>query len=258
MTYEKMLEKSKSLEKQIQNAEKQLAKCPSGKLVCAKNGNSIKWYNCVQPKPIYIPKKERHFAEQLAKKKYLELLIKELQKEQTAINFFLRHSLKDNYKHQDLLYTPGYDELLAPYFQATSQNIKEWLDTPYNTNPFHQENLIHNIGFGQKVRSKSEMMIARALTEKGIPFRYECALQLGSTTYYPDFTILRPSDEKIVYWEHFGLMDVPEYRQNAYSKLKNYNEHNIYQDINLITTFETQTHSLDYETIDAKIHQFIL
>ncbi len=256
-TYEKMVEKSKDLEKQIESAKKQLTKCPAGKLVCAKNGNGIKWYNCSAAKPVYIYKKDRHFAEQLAKRKYLELQIKELKKEKHAMDLFLKHSTKDIYKHRELLYLPGYEELLSPYFQSTSQNIKNWIDTPYDTNPFHPENLIHNIGFGQKVRSKSEMMIARILTEKGIPFRYECALHLGHNTYYPDFTLLRPSDEKILYWEHFGLMDVPEYRQNAYAKLKIYNEYGIYQDIDLITTFETQFHSLDYDNIESKIQMLL-
>ena len=44
MIYEKMLEQNKSLEKQIETAQKQLATCPPGKLVCAKNGKIFRGF----------------------------------------------------------------------------------------------------------------------------------------------------------------------------------------------------------------------
>ena len=258
MTYEKMLDKRNLLEKQIEQAKKQLRKCPAGKLVCAKNGSYVKWYDCKSSPPAYISKSKRNFAEALAKRKYLELQIKEFTKEKYAIDLFLKHSTKENYKHRLLLSSFGYDELLSPYFHNDSQKFKEWIDMPYESNPLYPEKLIHNIGFGKKVRSKSEMMIAHALTEYAIPFRYECALHLGFNTYYPDFTILRPYDEKIIYWEHFGLLDMADYRQNTYSKLKVYNEYNIFQGNQLITTFETSQTPLDYETVTKHIQLFLL
>ena len=35
-----------------------------------------------------------------------------------------------------------------------------------------------------------------------IPFRYECALTLGNTTVYPDFTIMHPNTGELIYREH--------------------------------------------------------
>ena len=78
---------------------------------------------------------------------------------------------------------------------------------PYEKNPKYPEHLIHKTVSGIYVRSKSESMIALQLYTEKIPFRYECALQLGETTLYPDFTILHPKTGEIFYWEHFGMMD---------------------------------------------------
>jgi len=61
-------------------------------------------------------------------------------------------------------------------------------------------------------RYKSEVFIDMALFTNNIPFRYECALELGHSTLYPDFTIRHPKTGEICYWEHFGLMDDPSYR----------------------------------------------
>ena len=59
------------------------------------------------------------------------------------------------------------------------------------------------------VRSKSEAFIASSLSDKGIPFRYECAAKIAGTVIYPDFTIRHPLSGKLCLWEHFGLIDRP-------------------------------------------------
>lgn len=64
------------------------------------------------------------------------------------------------------------------------------------------------------------------LTNK-IPFRYECELQLEETTLYPDFTLRHPLTGQVFYWEHFGMMDNPNYCRNATTKLQLYFSHGI-------------------------------
>lgn len=108
------------------------------------------------------------------------------------------------------------------------------------------------------VRSKSEAFIDMLLHANKIPFRYECALTLGSITYYPDFTIMHPKTGEIFYWEHFGMMDDPAYAGKAFSKLHNYSKHGIIPSINLITTYETQDHPLDLDTVHRLVEQYFL
>ena len=74
--YEHMLSEHKRLEEHITSLESQLNTLPEGKIFCTHNGHLIKWYHSLNDKPIYIPKKNRKLAEQLAVKKYFGLMDK--------------------------------------------------------------------------------------------------------------------------------------------------------------------------------------
>ena len=97
-----------------------------------------------------------------------------------------------------------------------------------------------------------------ALTQNNIPFRYECALQLGETTIYPDFTIRHPRTGETYYWEHFGMMDNPAYRKSASLKLQNYISNGIIPTIQLITTYETKEKQLDLDIIEKIVKEYFL
>lgn len=110
----------------------------------------------------------------------------------------------------------------------------------FEQNPQNKENLIHKASSGNWVRSKSEAIIDMVLYTNHIPFRYECKLQLGRVTLYPDFTIRHPRTGKLYYWEHFGMMDDETYLKKTCSKIQTYARNGIYPSINLIATFETK------------------
>lgn len=259
--YQRILSESKYIEQQIQLLEKQLDTLPEGKLICCHYPNSYKWYHSLENKKTYISKKNRQFAEELAQKKYLLLKLEELKKEQTAINFYLRHYQSQSAisgLQQFLEKHPGFAELLEPYFKPKSKELEHWINMPYETNPIHQEQLICKSISGNYVRSKSEAIIDMHLYLNKIPFRYEAALELGDTIIYPDFTICHPETMEIFYWEHFGLMDNSAYAKNAYSKLQLYNSHGITPSIHLITTYETKEHPLDIELVEKLITHYFL
>ena len=87
MLYHRILEESQRIQKQILSTKEKLLSAPNGKLFCAKNGNHFKWYHSLDSKQIYIPKKNRACAEQLALKKYYSLLLEDLQQELTIFHF---------------------------------------------------------------------------------------------------------------------------------------------------------------------------
>lgn len=91
-----------------------------------------------------------------------------------------------------------------------------------------------------------------------IPFRYECSLQLGDVTIFPDFTIRHPKTGEIYYWEHFGLMDNPTYCKNSISKLQLYASQGIVPSIQLITTYETKENPLSAELVGKIIQHYYL
>ena len=252
-----MLSEYKKINRQIEAIQKQLETLPPGKLLCSSNGKHYKWYNCDNHIKTYIPKQNRPFAEQLALRKYLCLLLEDLLHEKRAIQFYLDHHLEHS-KSQLLLNNPEFSTLLSPYFTPHSQELSDWLKASYERNPQHPEHLLHKSSSGNLVRSKSEAIIDMLLYLNKIPFRYECALQLGETTLYPDFTIRHPKTGAIYYWEHFGLMDNPAYSQNAFSKLQLYSNYNIIPSIQLITTYETKEQPLNSDMVEKIITHYFL
>lgn len=257
MLYDIALAKSKELDEQIRSLRKQLSRYSHGNFFCSKNGNSYKWFHNDGQKQIYIPKKNRSFAEKLAAKKYIVLRLEELIKEKRAIDFYLRHHDTSPSPAENLLSHPGYLPLLRPHFSPTN-SFKAWANSPYHTNPLYPEHLVHKALSGNYVRSKSETIIDMVLYTHKIPFRYECSLQLGEAITYPDFTIMHPITGKLYYWEHFGLVDVTEYWQKAEAKLQLYRAHGIIPTIQLITTYETKNHPLAPGLVESIVKHYFL
>lgn len=246
------------LTQKISDIQQQLNQLPHGKLIISHNGENIKWYSSDSHSKKYIPKSDRALAEQLALRKYLTSLLEELLQEKKAINFYDRHrpkAIKSSILLQDA--SLGYSELLASYFQLSPSHTA-WMQETYDHNSKNPENLIYKAVNGISVRSKSEAIIAMLLYTNKIPFRYECALNLGDIKFYPDFTILHPKTEQLYYWEHFGLMDSPGYCQNAFSKQQLYAAHGILPSVHLLTTYENQAYPLNTELVEKMIYYYFL
>lgn len=73
-------------------------------------------------------------------------------------------------------------------FTPLSQELQEWVNTPYQKNERNPENLVNKTQSGHRVRSKSEALIAMFLHKNKIPFRYECLLQINAISIFPNFT----------------------------------------------------------------------
>lgn len=259
MFYQMFLNEVKRLNSKIKSIKMQLKNAPPGTIYCSHNGAYIKWYHSLDNTRTYIPKKNRSFAQKLAVKKHLTLLLKDLLQEQTAINFYLRHHQKRPWK-SDLFLTehPEYRELVSDQFLPPSLKHQQWATSPYLHSQQHPEYLIHKTSSGILVRSKSEALISTALYNNKIPFRYECALTLNNITLFPDFTILHPVTGQIYYWEHFGLMDQHTYSNNACLKLQQYTLNGIVPGINLITTYETKDYPLCISFVEDIINYYFL
>ena len=259
MIYEKVLKERDRLELKMIEIEKQLKELPEGKLFCVSNGKYYKWYCSDGHNQVYIPKRERKLAEKLAIKKYLLYLYKELKQEKDAIDFYLKHHKEGMKKSEKMIIDmPEYSELLLPYFQPLVEEYRQWMDASYECNTKYPEQLIHKASRNKRVRSKSEVLIDMVLTKYNIPFRYECALRIGETTVYPDFTIRHPRTGEIYYWEHFGMMDSPSYRKNVCMKLQNYISNGVIPSIQLITTYESKEKPLELDTIEKVIKEYFL
>ena len=102
------------------------------------------------------------------------------------------------------------------------------------------------------MRSKSELLIASILKRKGVLFKYECPCRLGNNCVYPDFTLLDVRQRAEVYWEHFGMVDDPEYAAKALRKIARYCAEGIDPSCRLIVTMEA--HDMPFDaTLISKI-----
>lgn len=259
MFCEQIKKKLDQINKTLETLQTQVLSLPDGKLICGRSGKYYKWYRSDGHEKIYIPKKQQALAEKLALKKYLKAEIADLLSEKKALESYLKlHGSSANNVEELLCNNTEYQKLLEPYFQNETLNIERWKKEAFEQNKLYPEQLIHSTASGNYVRSKSEMLIDLYLYKNRIPFRYECALQLGEITIFPDFTILHPVTQQIYYWEHFGRMDDPKYIKNACSKLQLYALNGIIPSIQLITTYETRENPLSISTIDAIVSQYFL
>lgn len=259
MSRQKFHEEYEWIQQQISQIQQTLLQMPKGKLLCSKSKEYVKWYVSDGHTKVYIPKKKRLFAEQLAVKKYLNLRLEYLKREKRAIERYERYHTDWAVESEKLLSSEaGFCELLAPYFQPKNERFIRWMKEDYERNRKYPEHLIHRTSSGVFVRSKSEAMIERFLYENKIPYRYECALEINGLTLYPDFTILHPETEKVYYWEHFGRMDDLAYVKNMCSKLQLYAKKGIIPSIQLIMTYETKEHPLSYDQIEKVGREYFL
>ena len=195
---------------------------------------------------IYIKKKDRWIAETLARLEYNEELVKGLSNEIDEL--------------EKLRFIPETNPYLSAV-EEVAELKRDLIDVPYISN---EEYLLKwscqsydSLGFKEgspefytknelRVRSKSEVIIADLLDNYNIAFLYEKPLKFKSgRIVHPDFTVLNIKKREEVFWEHFGMMDDADYRNNAIMKIGEYEKNGYYPGFNLIVTFETEKYPLN-------------
>ena len=249
------------LKSELAKITKELSKAPNGSLNAVKTSNGFKYFqiekNHGTVKRTYIKKEKIALATALAKKRYNKVRKKEIENEIASIKLKLDRTPKIS--SADLLYNiPGYSNLLQALLNPNYIKQQKWLSQPYIHNDKHQETLRFKTSAGITVRSKSETLIVRGLSDYSIPFKYECGLEINGTIYFPDFTIYKASEDIELIWEHFGMMDNTEYRFNAMNKLNSYINKGYVPGHNLICTFETINSPLTEDIIKRTIEAYLL
>lgn len=118
-----------------------------------------------------------------------------------------------------------------------------------NRADWYEAGKIHEALTGDMVRSKSEVIIANMLHERGITFWYEKPLKApDGSLYLPDFTLQIAGE--LYFWEHLGLLSRPKYRKHWEDKERWYQSHFPNR---LFTTTETESLSRDAEAVIEKI-----
>ena len=164
------------------------------------NEVKIQYYQRNDPKDFngtYIREKDIHLAQGLAQKDYDQKVLRSIEQELNAIIKYL-----SNYPitYAEQIYEKLHKErraLVEPIVEPEEQYIDKWEAVPYQGKGFSEDTPEFYTAKGERVRSKSELIIADLLNKQAIPYRYEYPIQFkGVGKIYPDFTVLNVKKKK--------------------------------------------------------------
>ncbi len=251
----------KYLRNRIAFLEKKQCDLPNATIKYLSRGRSVSFYKRIPGKKVkvcYIKHANKEEITKVANASYVKRVLPKLKKNLYAAEKFL--DLHSGTEEREIVNAmPDFiKELNNNLFVYKPTYIKNWQDQPYIRNPNKPEGLIHETMRGDMVRSKSEVLLADELYEHNLAYRPECPLRLKKSgrTIYPDFLILHPETFKEIIWEHFGMMDDPDYAREAFAKINALARDGYFMGDNLICTFERSDMPLTRGTIELYIEKY--
>lgn len=207
---------------------------------------------------LYLKKENWNLARDIAQRDYDRKVLKKC----NQILERIQNSVVDEYV---LELTNIYEKmnvhrrsLIEPHILSDNEYCKRWLAVEYEHKGFLNDKEIITEK-GERVRSKSEKIIADKLYFEGIPYRYEYPLHMnGYGTIYPDFMVMNRRTRREYYWEHLGMMDDMNYVEKTMLKLDLYERNGYIPGKNLIITRETQASYLNANTLNNIIETFLI
>ena len=215
-----LLKEQKKLEMICSKVENELKSVPEGNLRISKDKNKVRYYHCVEDN----------------EGTYISKIDSELPKLHTQ---------------RQLLVTP-----IEPIWE---KELARWYDSEYHGKEFYEGTAEIVTEKGERVRSKSEKILADYFYRNNILYQYEKPLYLkGYGTVYPDFTFLSKKTRKEIYWEHEGMLDKPEYAKSAVKKIESYQRNGIHLGERLILTFETELTVLNSQIVEELVEKYLV
>ncbi len=253
-----------NLIKLVPRLEKDISKAPEGSLVTLKaRGRYPQYYHYIEGdrekggNGRYLPKKESKLVQRLAQKQYEMEILECVKKRAEAISVFLKKYQEND---TETIYENLSEErksLVSPVIKTDEMFECEWKESMRaSANEFPKEIAFYT-ETGESVRSKSEKILADGFNRMGIPYVYEPELEFADgSRIYPDFALLHKRKRKTIYFEHFGMMDYPEYSAKAIKKIAKYEESGYWFGDNFLCTFETSENPLDMRIVEKMLKQY--
>lgn len=264
----KMLqERAVFLEGIINEKNKSLQRAPEGSLQISRNGirkktgkNRIQYYHYTgegEEAKRFIRDQERDLAEKLAQKDYDRKVAAAAAKEKAAIERCLKQLPAVAPECIYDVLSDARKELVVPILETDEMYVHRWQAEEYEGKGFLENSAELYTARGERVRSKSEVIIADMLYRENIPYKYECPHYLhGMNLVYTDFTILNIPKRREILWEHFGRMDDPDYAGGAIRKIAAYQKNGYFPGENLILSWETSDQPINGKLIKELIQRY--
>ena len=158
-------------------------------------------------------------------------------------------------------------EVVTPLTLDDQAYASAWLKVEYRHKKIPEDTPPLFTDNNEQVRSKSEVIIANTLKASGVPYRYEFPLGIdknaevsGNSDFchlHPDFYCLNLRTRQEFVWEHFGMMDDPDYAARATEKLGLYAENGFFPGKNLIITMESSAKPLSSKLLKRVIQTYL-
>ena len=257
MKNREIAERMKYLDQVIQDKEKEIAKLPRGAIRAVTHGKGFQYYLRKDAKDnngIYMPKTELKQAERMIQREYDEKIVKKAKAEKFALERLYRLYQKGCVDNVYDCLPKGKQVMVTPIRETEEQFLERWRNMKYDRLSFKSDMPEYYTNRGERVRSKSEVIIANLLDKLQIPYIYEMPLILSDgIIVHPDFTLIDTVDRKIIVWEHLGMLDDEGYMNNAITKIRQYEKSGYYVGEQLLLTGESSMKMLDVKAIENKL-----
>lgn len=266
--------KAEELLAAIETKIRNLKNAPEGRLRIAQRESGAYYYHVTDTSPEwgdYLPQTESKTIGRLAQKEYDQTVLTEMQRELKAVDRFLKSFCPKRLHDIFEKLLPARRKFVQPVRLPDEEFAEQWLAVKYSGKGVAADAPLLETSRGERVRSKSEVIIADTLDRLKIPYRYEFPHQLKvrrnsrgrdssrrTITFHPDFTCLNIRTRREFIWEHFGRMDDPEYIAETLGKFETYTANGIFPGESLIFTMETQECPLNPATVEALASKFLL
>ncbi len=258
------------LEDVLKTKQFAVKKNPSGLVRIVRQKNYLQFYKRSSPSDAqgtYMPRSQEKLARILIQNDYDQKSIPSIQAEIKELKDFIK-AYKE--KCSDTVYqklASTRQEVVTPLTLNDESYAAAWLKVEYRHKKIPEEAPQLFTDNNEQVRSKSEVIIANALKAAGVPYRYEFPLLVDrkAVDFYdkdicqlhPDFYCLNLRTRQEFAWEHFGMMDDPEYAARATEKLELYAENGFFPGKNLIITMETSAKPLSSKLLKSVIKTYL-
>ena len=251
------------LEDNRADLEKELNSLPQGQLYCLQKNGRWFYYELFPKKGNRKKEKRVGITEDmdkvfaLVRKSYIRKALDIIGKDIKVLDMAIKHYVDFDEETVMSKLLDKHPELSEGIYHG-QQSDEAWADDYERQKEFYENGRTSTSAKGVEMRSKNEVYIASRLDHYKIPYRYEASVPHPDVSRIPDFTIRRPRDGKIIYWEHLGKIGDSDYRSGNELKFIEYENSGIVPWDNLIVTYDTSDGGIDAKLIDAMIQGWLL
>lgn len=242
--------------------KKSLAIAPEGNLRISNSRGNSQFYCYTNPKDTvgkYIKKKETALIKALAQKDYDRKVLDKVEEYLIQLEMLEKITAEVDIKIEYEKLHEARKKFVVPYEISDEEYVKQWKSISYEGKEITGCNAEIITENGERVRSKSEKIIADKLKYMGIPYRYEYPVYLsGYGTVYPDFTLLNVKRRKEFFLEYFGMSDNPDYAEKMVKKMNTYMQNGIFPGKQLLILFETQKQTIQMRAVEKMFEEYLL